>query len=194
MSKSKGSTQINEKNRQEQIALIITRFHSSGKAVTVYTIQKELKESARKIIVDIRTIYRDLIEINKENSFVKDLAQYHYSKMVEDLYTNYSWIYNEARKNYLKKWTLSKTITRISKEEEIIEEVTTEEIAQPKIAFLNIMINSQKAMEDIIDGRSQKISVALLSRRFVEIERELDEANQYKSKYEKLRSSKHIQD
>jgi chorismate-pyruvate lyase len=114
--------------------------------------------------------------------------------MVETAYTNYAWIYNEARKNYLKKWTLSKTIIRTSKEGEIIEEVTTEEIAQPKIAFLNIMLNSQKSMEDIIDGRSQNVSVALLSQRFMELERELDETNQYKSKYEKLRSSKHIQD
>ncbi len=194
MSKSKGSTQLNEKNRQAQIALLIAKFNSIGQAVTVHTIQKELKKSARPIIVDIRTIYRDLIEINKENSFVLELAQYHYSKMVETAYTNYAWIYNEARKSYLKKWTLSKMITRTSKEEETVEEITTEEIAQPKISFLNIMLNSQRFMEDIIDGRSQKISVALLSRRFVELERELDEANQYKSKYEKLRYSENNQD
>lgn len=194
MSKSKGSTQLNEKNRQAQITLIIAKFNSIGQIPTVYTIQKELKESTRKIIVDIRTIYRDLIEINKENSFVKDLAQYHYSKMVETAYTNYAWVYNQARKNYLKKWTLSKTITRTTKEEEIVEEVTTEEIAQPKIAFLNIMLNSQKSMEDIIDGRTQQVSVALISRRFVELERELDEAKQYKSKYEKFSSSEIIRD
>ncbi|MCE9653057.1 MAG: hypothetical protein K8Q89_08410 [Nitrosarchaeum sp.] len=198
--KTKGSTNLAIQQRREMVMLIIGTIKNEGRIVTVDLVHQRMLQIKLKngkkpySTIDRSTIGNDMKKINVENTFVRDLSQYNYSALKENIFASLQWIYGEAKKNYEKTWTLSKTITRKIKEDVFEEVITTEEIAGPKIAFLNIMKECTKEMNEIQDGRSSQISVALLSQRFVELERELDEANQYESKYEKLRSSKHIQD
>ena len=169
---------VSEKNRQEQITLIIAKLNSEGRAVTVFQIQKELRNLTKPIIIDDRTIYRDMVEVSKENTFVRDLAQYSYSKLCQDAWDKYSWIYNEARKCYEKKWMLTRKIIQRDRHGKIISQRTeTGETFQNKSRFLTIMKQAQGSLDGLRNGRTANVSVALINNEFVTLKKELEIAN-----------------
>lgn len=175
---------VSEKNRQEQIALIIAKLNSEGSAVTVFQIQKELRNLTKPIIIDDRTVYMDMVEVSKKNTFVRDLAQYSYSKLCQDAWNNYSWIYNEARKCYEKKWILTTKITKKDRNGRIISQRTeTRETFQNKSRFLTIMKQAQGALDGLINGRTANVSVALINNEFVTLKEELKIANKKLEEY-----------
>lgn len=164
-------------NRRTQIGIIAARLSKDGRIITVPAIRAELIKTKEFSEISESQVWHDYRYVCSENTFVKDMAQYTYSQMVENDYNGYVWIYDEARKNYEKKWTQSKQIRyqdNKSKGKWKTETVITEELAAPKARFLEIMIAAKKAMADIREGRSQKISVALLQHEFGQTKRELD--------------------
>lgn len=174
----KGSTQTNIKTRQQQVALLMTRLQAEGKQIDKITVKEELAKLKTPIVVDESTAYRDIVAVSRKNTFVVDIAQFTYSQMCENSFFNYRWIYNEARKNYEKNWNRNQIIYKKDSEGFTTEEShVTEELAEPKARFLDIMIKAQQAMDDMREGRTTKVSVALLNHEFVRVREELDNAN-----------------
>lgn len=199
MGRTKNSTEDAIQTRRKIIMLIMGTIRNEGGYASIDAVWNRIKEHQITInrkktkpysTIDRSTIGEDLRRINIENTFVRDLSQYHYSQLKEDMFGSLQWIYNEAKKNYEKEWTMSRTTTRETKDGEFTEEVITQPIAGPKASFLNIMKDCTKEMNEILDGRTIQISTALLSQRLGELERESEEGNKYKEKYEKLLMSK----
>lgn len=199
MARTKGSSPDAIAQRREMIMLIMGTIRNEGgyssidsvhqRLLQVEITQNKKKEKPYKNI-SRETIADDLRKINRENTFVRDIAQFHYSQIKEDMFASLQYIYRQAKENYEKEWTMSRTITRETKDGDFTEEVVTQPIAGPKASFLNIMMNATKEMNELIDGRAKQVSTVLLSQRLGELERESEEGNKYKEKYEKLLMSK----
>jgi hypothetical protein len=142
--KKKGSTTTNLQKRRNQLVIILSRFHAEGKHPTLQALKKELKKL--RVEAELSTISEDLKEINRKNTFVKDLAQYHYSSLCESHLHNMIWIYAEAKKQYQQS-----------------------EDAKAKNAFLNTMMTAQTAIQEAINGKMMDVSVAMIQNEFTEL-------------------------
>ncbi len=199
MARTKGSNEIEVSVRREMIMLVMGSLRNEGQFITTDTVHQRMQQvtqtrKGKKVkpysSISRATIGDDMKAINVQNSFVRDLSQYHYSALKENIFSSLQWIYNQAKINYEKTWTQSKTITRETKDGEYSEEVTTAELAQPKAAFLNIMKDATKEMNEILDAKTIQVSVALLSQRLGQLEQVETEHETLKKNYENLLLSK----
>jgi len=162
-------------NRRIELAKIIEQFQKEGKLITRHSLIAELKKKG--FTSDRYILYNDRTELNKGNSFIRNLTESNFSQMMQDIYQNLSWVEEEAIKQYNRKWTNSKTVEKVLeiKTKTISEKHTTEEIAQPKVAFLRIIMDIQKLKYEFLTGPNIQLSAALLSQRFQQMQQELFE-------------------
>jgi hypothetical protein len=142
--KKKGSTTINIQKRRDHLVIILSRFHAEGKHSTLQALKEELKKL--KVEAELSTISEDVKEINRKNTFVKDIVQNHYSSLCESYFHNMIWIYTEAKKQYQQN-----------------------DDAKAKNAFLNTMINAQTTIQGALNGKMMDISVAMIQNEFTEL-------------------------
>ncbi len=142
--KKKGSTTANIQKRRDHLVIILSRFHSEGKHPTLQALKEELKK--QKVEAELSTISEDLKEVNRKNTFVKDIVQYHYSSLCESYFHNMIWIYAEAKKQYQQS-----------------------DDAKVKNAFLNTMITAQTTIQGALNGKMMDISVAMIQNGFAEL-------------------------
>lgn len=151
--------------RRRALMKIMGDFRKEGKLANRSTLQKPLEQAG--FPASTGTIYRDITLINRENTWVKDLVESNYSAFQEHISDMLDFVEQEALDNYNKKWTLDKKTKRVvsnSKGEfESLEETTTQEMAAPKVQFLEIIGKVQQLRMKHTHGDNINISAALLS-------------------------------
>jgi Fe2+ or Zn2+ uptake regulation protein len=175
--KKKSSTQEDITLRRQILLQIITKMKKDGQTVNRFTVLPHLKKAG--FDVEEGTVYRDLTALNRENNWVRDLAESNYSAYQEDIALGLDWIITEAKKQYEKKWTQSKRIIkqlpRGKKLVTIEENTITTELAQPKAAFLAIIAKAHELKMKHTNGENINISAALISAEFKELKKKYAE-------------------
>ena len=110
--------------RHGLIVQIIDSMHHEGKIVDDILIYEELKK--RGYHMSERTFKRDIATINKDNTFVMDLAQSHYSRIVEFCFEQYNDVIRNCMVIENIQWNNDKTIV----DEEINEDTGEIEIVR----------------------------------------------------------------
>jgi len=148
-------------NRRIELAKIIEEFQKEGKLITRHSLIAELKKKG--FTSDRYILYNDRTELNKGDTFIRDLTESNFSQMMRDIYNTLSWVETQALEQYEREWTNNKKVKKAGK---VVEEHTTGEIAQPKAAFLGIIKDIQKIKYEFLTGNNIQLSAALLSQKF----------------------------
>ena len=132
-----------EETHQRRIKLldIVNQFRAQGKLVNRYTLQPALEQAGFK--VSFATIYRDMTSINQNNTWVRDLSESNYSAYQEQISQNLEWIEQKAQKQF---------------------EITENHV------WLNIIHSVQQTKMKHTNGDNINISVAMLGKKFSELE------------------------
>ena len=80
--------------RRREVMKIINQLRKKGQRVNRYTVKDQLDKLGFQI--SISTIYRDMTAINRENTWIRDLAESNYSAYQEEIDNNLEWIANQA--------------------------------------------------------------------------------------------------
>jgi len=165
-------------NRRVELQKIIDEFKKKGVPITrqglIDELQKKGYTSNRNILYDDRTA------LNKDNTFISDLTESNYSQMMQDIYEKLSWVEEQAMTQYNKKWTNSKLVTKNTAQGTFEETHTTDEIAQPKAAFLSIIKDTQKLKYEFLTGNNIHLSAVLLMQKFQQLNQKIFELERSK--------------
>lgn len=159
--------------RRTILSGIITKLKREGKTINRFTLKPLLQRAG--FDVDESTVYRDLTALNRENTWVRDLAESSYSAYQEDISDTLDWVVHQAKIQYKKKWTASKQMKKETGKGIVTEIVTTQELASPKTAFLNIILKAQELKMKHTNGENINVSAALLTKEFHEIKKRYEE-------------------
>jgi len=132
------------KHRRQSLAKIVVDFKRHGKQITRYTLQPALKKAG--FGVSYSTVYRDLTLLNRENTYVRDLAESNYSAYQEEIANSLDWVEQQARAEFLKNKTY---------------------------LYLGIIMKVQDLKIKHTSGENINVSVALLGKKFDQIQSEL---------------------
>jgi Fe2+ or Zn2+ uptake regulation protein len=135
--------------RRQTLAKIVIEFRKEKKQVTRYTLQPELAK--RGFDVSFATIYRDLTILNRDNTYVRDLAESNYSAYQEEIAESLDWVESQARTEY--------------------------ELTQNHV-FLNVILKVQDLKMKHTNGENINISAALLGKKFNQLKQESKETQQ----------------
>lgn len=160
--------------RREAVLRIVNELKKKGITINRYTVHQSVVNAG--FDVDESTVYRDLVAINRENTWIRDLAESNYSQYQESIHETLNWIEVEAKKQYKKKWTMSKRVSKQvhAKDEgiiDLIEQTVTAELAAPKAAFLKIIAEVQDLKIKHTNGENINISAALITQEFQDIKK-----------------------
>lgn len=161
-------------NRRIELAKTIEDFQKKGLPITRQVLIDALKKKG--FIVDRYILYNDRIDLNKGNTFIRDLTESNFSAFMQGIWDKLEWMEHEAIIQYEKKWTNNKTVTKKldgKKTDKITETHKTNEIATPKIAFLGLMKDIQKAKYDFLTNHNIHFSAALLQQKFQQMQQQL---------------------
>ena len=158
-------------NRRTAIKQIIIHLKRQGTPVNRFTIKPYLDQ--RGFVVNHSTIYRDLTIINRENTWVRDLAESNYSAYQEQISNTLDWIEQQAIILYNKDWksirTTQKQVPANDGTKTLTEQTVTSESANQKATFLSIIKQVQELKIKHTNGENINISAALLGKRFSKI-------------------------
>lgn len=164
-------------SRRNALRKIILEYEKQDKEITRNALLKELDKKGFHI--DMATLYRDRTSLNKENTFIEDIAaESNYSAYIEEMFEKIHRVEEKAGQLYEMKWTDDKIIKRETRDGQFKEEHHTSENPGPKIGLLNVILKCQEAKLKMFSGDNINISVTLLGRKLEE----------YKVELEKLRS------
>ena len=125
-----------------------------------------------------RMYYRDKTDLNKNSTYILDLAQFNYSAYVEEINDDLTFVEEQALAMYRQEWNQDKTIIKnIVVNNEIVqveEHHKTAPNATPKLKALEILTNAQKLKMQLISGDTLNVSAALVGRRMVELENDVN--------------------
>ena len=136
--------------------------------------------------ISIATLWRYRGKINKIRSAVRDLLEEGtYSAYFDHNMEILDYIEEQAVLQYQKKWTNSKTVTKLNDEDVTTETYTTDEIAGPKHAFLNVLTKVVELRNRATNDDNLDLSCAMLSEEFDNLKDKLAEAERKQQETEK---------
>jgi hypothetical protein len=136
--------------------------------------------------ISIATLWRYRGKIKKVRSAVRDLLEEGtYSAYFDHNMELLDYIEEQAIIQYQKKWTNSKTVTKSNNDDIITETHTSEEIAGPKHAFLNILTKVVELRNRATNDDNLDLSCAMLSEEFDNLKDKLSEAERKQQEAEK---------
>jgi len=155
-------------NRRIDLQKIIDAAKKKGIPITRKYLISQLKKKGYTI--DKSTLYRDRTFLNQNNTFIRDIAESNYSEMMQDIWEKLEWVEEQALLQYDKKWTNSKEIKRqiYDKDEGVVtlhDMILTDELSQPKSAFLNLIKDIQKQKFEFLTSHNVHLSAAMLARK-----------------------------
>jgi len=127
-------------SRRRQVMKIMSQLKKSGQRINRYIIKDQLDKLGFE--VSVATVYRDMTAVNRENTWVRDLAESNYSAYQEDISNNLEWIESQASQQF---------------------ESTNNHV------WLNIILKVQDSRIKHTNGENINISVALLGKKFKEL-------------------------
>ena len=164
--------------RREQIIQIREDLYRQGKVPDNFMVVKEL-EKYGYYITD-RTIRRDMAEINRENSYVLDLAKWNYNGLVEYMFATLEAIVRDCSDIIATKWTNSKVVVTEEEGENGMkvkkQKIITDELAGPRLQANKTKLDVIKIYVEIFKGGVIDTSIAILSQNVERMRREYDEA------------------
>jgi len=166
--------------RRKSLSEIIDELQKTGKPITRDGLIEQVKKLGYKNY-NRNTLFDDRTFLNKGNTFIASLTESNYSQYMEDIFSQLTWVEEQAMQQYEKEWTNSKLVTKDDPEKGITtEKHTTDELAQPKAAFLNIIKDIQKIKYEFLTGNNIHFSAALLMKKFQQMQQELFELRKAK--------------
>ena len=173
--KTEGKYSKNNVNaRRKELSKIIEIHHKKHEPITVPILLDELKK--KNFIIDRTTLYRDKIELNKGDTFIRDMTESTYSGYMRAIWENLESFEQEAITLYKKDWTNNKTVTKTDPDgNKTIEKTKTESLAAPKAAFLNIVTDIEKAKYQLLTGHNIHLAAALLIQKFQQMKQRIYE-------------------
>lgn len=189
MTRIKGSAVQDIQERRNELNTIISNFETRGKKFTKKILVEELAKKGFRI--DARTLYRDLVVIMKDDSFVRDLAKSTYSAYIHRIFDEIDG-YDEKIHEWME--DPPKTHKRIleydqshpmakPKIKRVIEETTS------KTEILKLGLRIQEFRINALKGDLVNTSVALLSKDFQRLEIENEELQRINSRFEEERKT-----
>lgn len=163
-------TEINDRHLKLQD--ILAEYELKGKDYTQAQLLSALKKTGFEI--DIRTLQRDLDAIASSNQFVTKLATVNYSNFVDTCFKKLDKAETACMKIYNKKWTQSKKVHKETPNGDFEETVITSELAGPKLAAQKLYADIQKIKLEMVSGNLLDDSVAAMTKRFQELQKELE--------------------
>jgi len=134
--------------RRREIMKIMTHLKKNGQRINRYTIKNQLDKLGFEI--SVATVYRDMTAVNRENTWVRDLSGSNYSAYQEDISNTLDWLESQASRQF---------------------ESTKEHV------WLNIILKIQETRMKQTNGENINISVALLGKKFTDMDKQLQEYN-----------------
>lgn len=138
--------------RRRKVEQIMSNLKKIGKRITRFTVQEELDKIG--FHVSSVTAYRDMTAVNRENTWVRDLAQSNYSAYQEQISDTLEWIEMQSEKRF------EKTKSHV---------------------WLNIILKVQETKMKHTNGENINVSAALIQRRFEQMTKELEKHKQDES-------------
>lgn len=161
--------------RRETIVQIRGQYKEKKQKLTTALLIAELDERGYKKVNE-RTLYRDMLEISKGNSYVRNIAEATYSEDIEKLAESL----NIAEDQY---WAWLKdppTITKqklepgANKDEFIVVESTIETVSP--ITILDRIVAVVEAKKTLLSGDVLNLSIAMLGQRYREMQQQVQDA------------------
>jgi Fe2+ or Zn2+ uptake regulation protein len=128
---------------------IINQLKKNGLRVNRFTVKDQLDKSGFEMSVS--TVYRDMTAINRENTWVRDLAESNYSVYQENISNAFDWLEMQASEQF---------------------EATKNHV------WLNIILKVQDTRIKHTNGDNVNLSVALLGKKFNELIRQEENKEQ----------------
>lgn len=161
-------TEKDDYNRRCVIHQIIDVMHHQDQTIDDVMISRELVK--RGYSVDMHTLKKDICVLNKNNTYVIDIATTNYSAMIENIFEGFQQCIRQCDEIYAKKWTNSKSIRRTVESDDgttnVIEEVTTMELAGPKTKVTDIKLKCYKYMLNALEGDVINTASGLMLKEF----------------------------
>ena len=169
-------TQDEIKERRNKIILVRENIKLQGKVPDRLKILNELKKYGH--FPSLQELRGDMIEINRDDTFVIDLATHNYKELIEELYENLNVILRDCDDIMGKKWTNSKVIsTEVGENNRVLkkQQIITTELAEPKTQALGLKKRIIKLQTEIFKSSIIDISIALMDTEIDKIRQEYDE-------------------
>ena len=143
--------------RRREVLKIMTYLKKNGLRINRYIVKNQLDKSGFEMSVS--TIYRDMTAINRENTWIRDLAESNYSAYQEEIDNNLEWISHQTVKKFKE---------------------TGDHV------WLNILLKTQESKMRHTVGENINVSVALIGEKFRKKMAELENQNNFSDENEHL--------
>lgn len=181
--RTKKSSVENIGTRRNELRKIMLEYQQKGKLATRDQYLEELAK--RGFCIDIATLYRDKIAINRTNTFVEDIAESQYSAMQEDIYNKLLYVEEQALQLYDKDWKTSRFFKRSLPTGTITESSIVQD-DKPKIQCLGLIKDLQALKQNMLRGENIQLGVTLIGKKFDQVKEELALVTKERDKLKRL--------
>jgi len=123
--------------RRREVMKIMAHLKKNGQRINRYTVKDQLDKLG--FDMSVSTIYRDMTALNRENTWVRDLAESNYSAYQEEIDNNLEWVSHQVVKKFRD---------------------TGDHV------WLNILLKTQESKMRHTAGENISVSVALLGEKY----------------------------
>jgi hypothetical protein len=173
--------------RRNELTKIMLEYQQKGKIATRDQYLEELAKSG--FCIDIATLYRDKIAINRTNTFVEEIAESQYSAMQEDIYNKILYIEEQALLLYDKDWKVSRIVKRNLPNGSITESSIVHD-DKPKLQCLGLIKDLQTLKQNMLKGENIQLGVTLMGKKLGQVKEELELVTKERDKLKKLNYAK----
>lgn len=152
-----GQTDENREKRQTKLEEILEKANLEDKELSKLEIQKLLSNEG--FSVSLPTVYNDLKDITRNDSFIQELASTTYSSIMHKAFDNYNKIYTLAMKIHDSEEHMIKKIERETNKG-TTHEVIYENSASTKLQALTVAKNAVDSIRTMVNGQNLHISAS----------------------------------
>ena len=152
-----GQSRFNKEQRQKAIESHLQYADSQGKEYSKHELLKIVRNTGYDI--SLATLYNDLGDLARNDSFIQDLASKTYSSIMHLIFNRYEKIYNLAMTIHDSDNHLSRKITRET-DKGITLETINEESASIKLQALTVAKNALDSTRQMVNGENLHISAS----------------------------------
>lgn len=164
MARRKSVREINQ--RRKIIEEIYDDLVKSGRKPSIKNIMMELTK--RGIMISRSTLYTDLTENNKENTFLSDLSYYNYSAYLHEMWSDIEFVISESYEMYAGLDKLALAADNATKNTHNDVKI------QPKNLCLNTILRATELKLKMLEGRPGDASLTLLMHKFKMTEQQVE--------------------
>ena len=152
-----GQNRLNKEQRQKAIESHLLYADSQGKEYSKHELLRLVRTAGYDI--SLATLYNDLGDLARNDSFIQDLASKTYSSIMHVIFNRYEKIYNLAMNVHDSDNHLSRKITRETGKG-TAHEAITEESASIKLQALTVAKNALDSTRQMVNGENLHISAS----------------------------------